>query len=51
MTAGGATWLKKTIPLPKDFVMTSQTWIQYDAMNDVLYLMKKGSDLYKLARR
>jgi hypothetical protein len=49
-TDGGATWLK-SIALPKDFVMTSQTWVQYDATNDVLYLMKKDSDLYKLARR
>jgi hypothetical protein len=49
-TNGGATW-QKPISLPKDFVMTSQTWVQYDATNDVLYLMKKGSDLYKLARR
>ena len=49
-TDGGATWLK-SIALPKDFVITSQTWVQYDATNDVLYLMKKDSDLYKLARR
>jgi hypothetical protein len=47
---GGATWLK-AIPLPKDFVATSPTWVEYDATNDVLYLMKPGSDLYKLARR
>ena len=26
-------------------------WVQYDATNDVLYLMNKESDLYKLARR
>ena len=49
-TDGGATW-RKPIALPKGFVMTSQTWVQYAAPNDVLYLMKKGSDLYKLARR
>src|SRR5262249_12772387 len=48
-TDGGMTWLKP-ISLPKDFVITSQTWVEYDATNDVLYLMKKGSDLYKLAR-
>src|SRR5262249_57111363 len=44
----GATWLRN-IALPKDFVVTPQTWVQYDATNDVLYLMKKGGDLYKLA--
>ena len=48
-TDGGATWLK-TISLPKDFVMSSETWVQYDAANNAVYLMKKGSDLYKLPR-
>jgi hypothetical protein len=47
---GGTTWLKP-IPLPKGFVTTSSTWVEYDAFNDVVYLMKPGSDLYKLARR
>jgi|GEM_PF-6661009 len=47
---GGATWLK-SISAPKGFVMTSCTWVDYDATNDVVYLMKPGSDLYKLARR
>ena len=49
-TDGGTTWLK-SIALPKDFVVNSQTWVQYDGTNDVLYLMKNKSDLYKLARR
>jgi len=48
-TDGGKTW-SKPISLPKDFMVTSQTWVEYDATNDVIYLMKKGSDLYKLAR-
>jgi hypothetical protein len=26
------------------------TWLAYDLKNDVLYLMKMGSDLFKLAR-
>jgi hypothetical protein len=47
---GGRTWLKP-ISLPKGFVTTSSTWVEYDAANDVVYLMKPGSDLYKLARR
>jgi hypothetical protein len=49
-TDGGKTW-SKPIPPPKGFVITSKTWFQYDAKNDILYLMKAGSDLYKLARR
>jgi hypothetical protein len=48
-TDGGATWLKP-IPLPRDFVVTAEAWVEYDARNDAVYLMKKGSDLYKLAR-
>jgi hypothetical protein len=47
---GGASWLKP-ISLPKGFVVTSSTWVEYDGTNDVVYLMKPGSDLYKLARR
>jgi hypothetical protein len=27
------------------------TWLEYDPAHDVLYLMKMGSDLYRLARR
>jgi hypothetical protein len=46
---GGATWLQP-IPLPKGFVVTKQTWLEYDAKHDSLYLMKADSDLYKLAR-
>jgi hypothetical protein len=47
---GGATWLKP-IPLPRGFVPTSSTCIEYDATNDIVYLTKPGSDLYRLARR
>jgi len=47
---GGATWLKH-ISLPEGFVLTSSTWVEYDATNDIVYLMKPGSDLYQLARR
>ncbi len=46
---GGATW-SQPIPAPKGFEITEQTWLAYDAKHDVLYLMKTGSDLYKLAR-
>jgi hypothetical protein len=47
---GGASWLNP-ISLPKGFAVTSSTWVEYDVTNDVVYLMKPGSDLYKLARR
>ena len=46
---GGATW-SQPIPPPRGFVMTAQTWVAYDAKHDNLYLMKAGSELYKLAR-
>ena len=50
-TDGGATW-SKPIALPKKLKGTEgQTWIEYDPKNDILYLMKTGGDLYKLARR
>jgi hypothetical protein len=49
-TDGGATWLTP-IALPRGFVKTTEIWVQYDATNDALYLMQKGSDLYKLAKR
>jgi hypothetical protein len=26
------------------------TWMEYDPVNDVLYVMKMGSDLYRLER-
>ena len=48
-TDGGATWSKPIAP-PKDFAVTPETWFEYDARHDVLYLMKTGSDLYKLPR-
>ena len=46
---GGATW-SQPIPLPKGFVVTKQTWLEYDAKQDNLYVMNADSDLYKLAR-
>jgi hypothetical protein len=48
---GGATW-SKPIALPKELKgARGQTWIEYDPKNDILYVMKTGSDLYKLDRR
>jgi hypothetical protein len=50
-TDGGATW-SKPVPPPKAMKGTGGlSWLEYDPKNDVLYLMKMGSDLYRLARR
>lgn len=47
---GGATWSMPIAP-PKDLKgVGGLTWLAYDQKNDVLYLMKMGSDLFKLAR-
>jgi photosystem II stability/assembly factor-like uncharacterized protein len=49
-TDGGATWGKPIAP-PKDLKgIGALTWMDYDPKNDVLYLMKMGSDLYKISR-
>ena len=49
-TDGGATWVKP-IALPKELKGTSPlTWIDYDPKNDVLYVMRMTSDLYRLVR-
>src|SRR5262249_1014734 len=49
-TAGGGTWSKPVAP-PKDLMGTGGlTWLEYDPKGDVLYLMKMGSDLYRLRR-
>ncbi len=47
---GGATW-GTPLALPKEVKGGSPlTWLDYDPKNDVLYVMKMGSDLYRLAR-
>jgi hypothetical protein len=49
-TDSGATW-SKPIPPPKDLKGTGGlTWLAFDPTHDVLYLMKMGSDLFKLER-
>jgi BNR/Asp-box repeat len=49
-TDGGSTW-GKPIAVPKELKgVSALTWIEYDPKNDVLYVMKMGSDLYRLAR-
>jgi hypothetical protein len=50
-TDGGATWAKPIAP-PKGLKgVGGLTWIEYDPPGDILYIMKMGSDLYKLARK
>jgi photosystem II stability/assembly factor-like uncharacterized protein len=47
---GGKTW-SEPLALPKELKGVSPlTWMDYDPANDVLYVMKMGSDLYKLER-
>ena len=47
---GGVTW-SRPVALPKEMKGASTlSWLEYDPKNDVLYVMKMGSDLYKLAR-
>jgi photosystem II stability/assembly factor-like uncharacterized protein len=50
-TDGGAAW-SKPLPPPKELKgIAGLVWLEYDPKNDMLYLMKMGSDLYRLARR
>lgn len=47
---GGVTWLRLMAP-PRDLKgVGGLTWLAYDPKTDTLYLMKMGSDLFKLAR-
>jgi photosystem II stability/assembly factor-like uncharacterized protein len=47
---GGATWSGPLVP-PGDMKgLGGLSWLEYDPKNDVLYLMKMGSDLYRLSR-
>jgi hypothetical protein len=49
-TDAGATW-SKPLALPKDYKGVSQlSWLDYDPVNDVLYVMKMTTELYKMPR-
>jgi photosystem II stability/assembly factor-like uncharacterized protein len=49
-TDGGTTWAKP-VAVPKELKgVSALTWLEYDPKNDLLYVMKMGSDLYKLPR-
>jgi photosystem II stability/assembly factor-like uncharacterized protein len=49
-TDGGAGWTKPLAPPQAMKGIGGLSWLEYDPTNDVLYLMKMGSDLYRLAR-
>ena len=47
---GTKTW-GKAIALPKSFGgVSALSWIEYDPVHDVLYVMKMGSELYRRER-
>jgi hypothetical protein len=47
---GGASW-SKAIPLPRELGgLSALSWVDYDPVHDVLYVMKMGSQLYKMSR-
>jgi photosystem II stability/assembly factor-like uncharacterized protein len=49
-TDGGATW-SQPLALPKELKGVSPlTWMDYDPTHDVLYVMKMGSELYRMDR-
>jgi photosystem II stability/assembly factor-like uncharacterized protein len=47
---GGATW-SEPVAVPKELKgVSALTWMEYDPVHDVLYVMKMGSDLYRMER-
>jgi photosystem II stability/assembly factor-like uncharacterized protein len=49
-TDGGANWAKP-LAVPKELKgISSLTWMDFDPVHDILYVMKMGSDLFKLER-
>jgi photosystem II stability/assembly factor-like uncharacterized protein len=49
-TDGGTTWSKPTL-LPKELKGSGGlTWLEYDPRSNALYIMKMGSDLFKMSR-
>jgi photosystem II stability/assembly factor-like uncharacterized protein len=50
-TDGGTNW-SAPLPPPKGLKgIADLTWLEYDPMNDVLYMMAMGSDLWRWERR
>ena len=49
-TDGGANWTQP-VPIPQGMKgVGGLTWLDYDPQHDVLYLMRMGTDLYRLSR-
>ncbi len=49
-TDGGTSWAKP-VAVPKELKgVSALTWMEYDPKNDVLYVMKMTSDLYRMVR-
>jgi hypothetical protein len=49
-TDGGASW-GKAIAVPKELKgVSALTWMEYDPVHDIVYVMKMGSELFKLDR-
>jgi hypothetical protein len=49
-TNGGASWAK-AIAVPKEMgAVSALSWMEYDPVHDVLYVMKMTSELYRLER-
>lgn len=47
---GGTSWLA-AIPLPAEMKGANHlSWLEYDALHDILYVMKMGSELYQWKR-
>jgi photosystem II stability/assembly factor-like uncharacterized protein len=49
-TDGGATW-SKPVAIPQGMKgVGGLTWLDFDPQHDILYLMRMGTDLYRLSR-
>src|SRR5262249_39811970 len=49
-TDGGASWSQPVAPPRAMKGSAGLSWLEYDPKHDMLYLMKMGSDLYRLRR-
>jgi hypothetical protein len=50
-TDAGKSWSNPMAP-PKELKgVSTLTWLEYEPKNDVLYIMKMGSELYKMSRK
>lgn len=47
---GGGTWSSPIAPPRALKGVGGLTWVEYDPRSDLLYVMKMGSDLFKLER-